>query len=97
MLRFDASITIGPHHLAAAGLEGQPDIALDVVRRAVRGMEGAKWIDVAAQCFPPECQGWVTIYPSGRCVTPETLAWQELRYTIETIALAAMTAAGAQS
>jgi len=95
VLRFDPSTTIGPHHLAAAGLEGQPDTGLDAVRRAVRGMDGAGWIDVAAQCYPPECQGWVTIYRAGSCITPDTPAWHDWHHAIETVAMSVLAAAGA--
>jgi hypothetical protein len=39
MLKFDASITIGPHHVAA-GLENRHKAALEAVRNAVRAIEG---------------------------------------------------------
>jgi hypothetical protein len=47
-LPFDATITLGDHHLAAAGLDPQqrPVTTVDVVRNAVQRMDGASWIDV---------------------------------------------------
>jgi hypothetical protein len=96
MLKFDASITIGPHHLVAAGLEDRHRVALEAMRKAVRAIEGADWIDVAAQNYPPECPGWVTLYQAGHGgPTPDTQAWRELQKTVEAVALAALIAAGA--
>ena len=94
-LQFDASITIGDHNLADTGLAGRRDVALDAVRKAVRAMDGADWIDVDALGFPPECQGWVTIYPAGRCITPDTPEWRGLQRLVEDVAMAAMVAAAA--
>jgi hypothetical protein len=95
MRRFDACITIGPHHLAAASLEGRPDIAVEAVRSAVRRMDGSDWVDVVAETYPLECQGWVILRRSGCGDSPDTPAWLELVRTVETVALAAMVAAGA--
>jgi hypothetical protein len=41
MHEFDATISIGDHHLAAAGLEGRRTEAAEAVRKAVEGMDGA--------------------------------------------------------
>jgi hypothetical protein len=96
MLKFDASITIGPHHFIAGGLEGRHKVVLDAVRKAVRAIEGADWIDVAAQNYPPECPGWVTLYQAGHSgPTPDTPALRDLHKNVEAVALAAMVAAGA--
>jgi hypothetical protein len=94
-LKFDASITIGPHHLKRTFLEDRVEDALEAVRRAVRAMDGADWIDVAAQNYPPECQGWVTLYPAGCGITPDTEEWREQRRLVEEIAMNALIAAGA--
>jgi hypothetical protein len=56
------------------------------VRHGVRAMEGADWIDVAAQNYPPECPGWVTLYQHGQGGdTPDTRAWRETRQTVEAV------------
>lgn len=39
MPEFDATITIGHHHLMAAGLDGRRAEAIEVVRKAVEAME----------------------------------------------------------
>lgn len=53
---FDATITIGYHHLRAAGVDPQQSsaAAVDAVRRAVARMDGANWIDVEAAGLPAE-------------------------------------------
>jgi hypothetical protein len=66
---FDAVITLNDHHLAAAGLTGRKAEAVAAVRQAVERMDGAGWIDVEAQYFPPHLAGWVVVYPRGRCST----------------------------
>jgi hypothetical protein len=58
-------------------------------------MEGAGWIDVEAESYPPGAPGWVIVYPRGRCVTPDAPEWGDLRYLVETVATAALIAAGA--
>jgi hypothetical protein len=52
---FDATITIGHHHLRAAGLDAEQAAvaAVNAVRRAVERMDGANWIDVMASDYPP--------------------------------------------
>jgi hypothetical protein len=56
---FDATITLGNHHLIAVGLdpEQRHDAAVDAVSRAVQGMDGANYIDVMTANFPPTCPG----------------------------------------
>jgi hypothetical protein len=93
--RFDAVITIGDHHLAPAGLAGRRSEAVAAVRTAVERMDGAGWIDVEAQSYPPELPDWVIVYPRGRSNIPDTPAWRELRRQVEAVAAAALVAAGA--
>jgi hypothetical protein len=92
---FDATITLNDHHLAKAGLTAHADAAVAAVRRAVETMDGAGWIGVAAQSYPPELPGWVILYPRGRGGTPDTPAWHELRCKVEAVVSAALLAAGA--
>jgi hypothetical protein len=54
---FDAVITLNDHHLEAAGLAGRAAEAVAAVRQAVERIDGAGWIDVAAQYFPPQLPG----------------------------------------
>ena len=91
---FDATITIGDHHLAATGLEGRRADAVAAVRAAVEQMDGAHWIDVEAQNYPPQCSGWLIVYPQGQCITPDSSAWRDLRHRVEQIATAVMIALG---
>jgi hypothetical protein len=65
------------------------------MREAVERMDGAHWIGADAQSDPPELPGWVIVYPRGRCVTPDTPKWQELRQRLEMLASPAPAAAGA--
>ena len=58
-------------------------------------MDGANWIDVEAQSYPPQCNGWVIVYPRGQCITPDTPSWRDLRHRVEEIATAVMVALGA--
>lgn len=44
---FDATLTLTPHLLAGTPLLLRPSEAAEAVRRAVEGMSGAAWIDVA--------------------------------------------------
>ncbi len=91
-LPFDATITLGDHHLAAAGLDPQrrPATIADVVRSAVQRMDGASWIDVEVANFPPTCPGWVTLYPRGSSAKPpDTEPWRNLcRQVEETVGVA---------
>jgi hypothetical protein len=80
---FDATITLNDHHLEAAGLSGCKAQAIAAVREAVGRMEGAGSIDVEAESYPPGAAGWVIVYPRGRCVTPDTTGWRELRHRVE--------------
>jgi hypothetical protein len=72
---FDATITLNDHHLEAAGLSGCKAQAAAAVREAVERMDGAGWIDVEAQSYPPDAAGWVIVYPQGRCIAPDTPEW----------------------
>jgi hypothetical protein len=94
---FDATITIGYHHLRAAGVDPQQSsaAAVDAVRRTVARMDGANWIDVEAADYPPSCPGWIIVYPRGNSITPDTLAWRERRHQVEDVAKAALIAAAA--
>ena len=92
---FDAVITIGDHHLATAGLTGRSGEAAAAVREAVQRIDGAGWIDVEAQSYPPGLTGWVIVYPPGRSSTPHTREWCELRRQVEATATAALIVAGA--
>jgi hypothetical protein len=92
---FDATITLNDHHLDTAGLSDRKYKAVVAVREAVGRMEGAHWIDVDAESYPPDAPGWVIVYPRGRCVTPDTPEWWELRHLVETVATSALTVAGA--
>jgi hypothetical protein len=93
---FDATITIGHHHMAAAGLDPrQAAGSVDAVRRAVQMMDGAGWIDVEAADFPAACCGWVMIYPRGRSITPDTAEWRERCRQVEEAVKATLIAAAA--
>jgi len=94
MRRFHVCITLGPHLLAAAGLEGRPDTAIEAVRLAVRRMDGANWVDIVAETYPPECPGWLILRRPHRSDTPDTRAWREMQQTVEAVALAAMFSVG---
>ena len=83
---FDATITLDDHHLDTAGLSDREAEATAAVREAVERMEGAGWIDVEAQSYPPELPGWVIVYPRGRCFTPDTPVWRALQHQVETVA-----------
>jgi hypothetical protein len=98
-LPFDATITLGDHHLAAAGLDPQQRSAaiVDMVRSAVQRMDGANWIDVEAADFPQTCRGWVTLYPLGSSSTPDTLPWRELCHRVEETVKVALIAAAIPS
>jgi hypothetical protein len=87
--------TLNDHHLEAAGLSGRKEQAVAAVREAVARIDGAGWIDVEAQSYPPGAAGWAIAYPRGRCVTPDTPGWRELRHRVETVATTALIAAGA--
>jgi hypothetical protein len=80
---FDAVITLNDHHLEAAGLTGRKGEAVAAVRQAVERMDGAGWIDVEIQSYPPGLPGWAVVYPRGRCGTPQTPAWCERRHQVE--------------
>jgi hypothetical protein len=90
---FDATITLNDHHLEAAGLSGCKAQAVEAVREAVARMDGAGWIDVKPQRYPAWAPGWVIVYPQGRCVTPDTPEWRELRHRVEAVASTALVAA----
>jgi hypothetical protein len=95
-LEFDATITISDCHLIAAGLCGRGTEAVAMVRQAIEGITGAGWIDVVASDFPPSLNhSWIVIYPRGRCITPETPLWTELRRRVEETARTALLVAGA--
>jgi hypothetical protein len=92
---FDATITLNDHHHPAAGLTGRKAEAVAAVRGAVERMDGAHWIGVDAQSYPPELPGWVIVYPRGWCVTPDTPEWRDVLHRVETVVTAALVAAGA--
>jgi hypothetical protein len=50
---FEATITLNDHHLDTAGLSDRKCKAVAAVREAIARMEGAGWIDVEAESFPP--------------------------------------------
>jgi hypothetical protein len=60
---FDATITFNDHHLAAAGLTCRKAEAVEAVREAVERMDGAGWIDVEPESYPPSAAGWVIVPP----------------------------------
>ena len=92
---FDATITIGHHHLRAAGLDPEQAAVTGVtaVRRAIERMDGANWIDVMASDYPPATPGWVIVYPRGSSIPPDTPEWRERRSEVEDMAKAALIAA----
>ena len=92
---FDATITIGHHHLRAAGLDPEQAAVTGVtaVRRAIERMDGANWIDVMASDYPPATPGWVIVYPRGSSIPPDTAEWRERRSQVEDMAKAALIAA----
>ena len=93
---FDATITLGDHHLTAVGLDSghRADAIVDAVRTAVQRIDGADWIDVEVGCFPPDCPGWVTLYPRGSSgAMPDTPSWHALHHQVEETAKAALAAA----
>jgi hypothetical protein len=94
---FDATITIGHHHMRAAGIDPRQPVApiVDAAREAVRRMQGAGWIDIEVADFPPACPGWVTVYPPGRCITPDTPVWHERQRQVEAVIKAALVAVAA--
>jgi hypothetical protein len=89
-VRFDASITLGAHHL---GQNAQAE-AVAAARYAVEAMPGAFWVSVDyGGDYPPHLQA-VVVYPRGTCRIPATPAWVQLQAKVETVALRAA-AAGA--
>jgi hypothetical protein len=90
---FDTCITLNDRHLAAAGLTGRAAEAVKAVREAVGRMDGAGWIDVEAQPYPPELPGWVILRTPGRSDAPDTPAWRELVRQVEETATGALTEA----
>jgi hypothetical protein len=94
MQEFDATITLNDHHLAAAGMTDRPPAAVAAGREGVRRMEGAGWIDVEAQSYPPHAPGWVIVYARGRSDIPDTPEWHNLRTRVETFVTAALVGAG---
>jgi hypothetical protein len=89
---FDATITLNDHHLAIAGRSTPKADAVAAVRMAIEQMDGAGWIDVEAQPFPPELAGWVILYRPGRSDRPDTPAWRALSQRVEEGAVAALRA-----
>jgi hypothetical protein len=89
---FDATITIGHHHLLAAGLDPRQGCAaiVDAVRAAIQRMTGANWIDVMVGDFPPDCPGWVTLYPRASSARPDTPAWHARHHQVEEVVKAAL-------
>lgn len=84
MERFDATITVGRHHLAVAGVAFEKREAVaGAVRAAVERLTGAGSIDVSVQGYPPECPGWVIVHPQGRANTPDTPEWRTQRLLVE--------------
>jgi hypothetical protein len=82
---FDATFTLNDHHLDAAELSDRKYKGVAAVREAVARMDGAHWIGVDAQSYPPDLPGWVIAYPRGWCVTPDTPEWCELRQRVESV------------
>jgi hypothetical protein len=72
MREFDTTISLGDHHLAAAAFAGRRSEEVVAVRTTVQRMDGPGWIDVEAFAYPSRCEGWVIVYPRGRCITPDT-------------------------
>ena len=68
--------------------------AIVAVRAAVERMDGAHWIGVDAQSYPPDLLGWVIAYPRGWCVTPDTPEWCELRQRVESAVTAVLVPVG---
>ena len=91
---FDATITLNDHHLATVGLSSRKAEAVVAVRTAVECMDGAGWIDVEAQPFPPDLDCSEILYPSGRNDRLDTPAWRTLHQRVEETALSALRAAG---
>jgi hypothetical protein len=60
------------HEAPAVTVSDRKHQAVAAVREAVERMDGAGWIDVEAQSYPPGASGWVIVYPQGRCTTPDT-------------------------
>ena len=79
MPEFDATITIGVHHLGGA----MPGHAVSAVRDAVEAIPGANWIVVEYGGAYPQFLRPVTVYPRGRFVTPETEEWARLNKAVE--------------
>jgi hypothetical protein len=85
MTLFDATITLGPQHLADAGLDPltQSNAVADAIRAAVEAIPGAKRIDVAVDDFLPSISPWVNVWAAGTARTPHTPEWQQLREAVE--------------
>ena len=65
-----ATIALNDQHLAAAGPTGR--------NAAAERMDGAGWIDVEPESYPPGAAGWVIVPPPGRGVTADTPEWRGL-------------------
>jgi hypothetical protein len=85
--RFDASITLGLHHLG----RNTPAEAVAAAQLAVESMPGAFWVSVEyGGDYPPHLQA-VVVYPRGTCRIPATSVWERRRAAVEAVALRAMT------
>jgi hypothetical protein len=91
---FDASITIGSHHLADAGIDPgtPPASAIDAVRAAVARIPGAAWVDVEVEDAQPSARMRIDIYPPGFARSPNTPQWRQLRDTVEATTRTALAA-----
>jgi hypothetical protein len=58
-------------------------------------MDGAGWIDVESESYPPGAAAWVVVPPPGRGVTADTPEWRGLWHRVEKAATAALIAIGA--
>jgi hypothetical protein len=65
-------------------------MAVSAVRAAVEAIRGAGWIDVEYGGAYPQFLRPVTVYPSGKCMTPETEEWDALRNAVDAAMRAAL-------
>jgi len=68
-----------------ATIDLPPSAPVDAVRAAVRAMEGAGWIDVAAGAeFPPSLE-WCVVYPAGKSRIPDTDEWAAIQARVRAV------------
>jgi hypothetical protein len=89
MPRFDATISIGFHHIGSR----EPTEAVAAVHQAVADIPGAECVDVEYTNVCPKSWGAAAVRPAGSRNIPNTPEWRRLKDYVEEVVLAAAKAA----